>query len=292
MNVAWREHPVIMPEEREQPNPDDEQRARYRAMSDAELVVAIRRNSLDALREFYARFEPMLMRHGRRAGISNDLTAECTNDVLAEVATRLATPKARVPRLLAPYLIRSFRHRVINAARDRARRERRDHAAAEEDDDTAEEPAVRTACSEYAIRASHGPGWEIPPLPLVLERLSALLGEALTPEEHLLVSWVSAYVPLRFITAWLGIERSAAKMRISRVRARLKAVAMEHALAQDDDDRQELVRFFRRSHLILTEDLERIRRGVRADTSAGRTTADGAGTRFVKRVAEGDTGYE
>ena len=45
------------------------ERSRWREMSDAELVRAMREGSYEALREFYLRFEPLLARYAARAGV-------------------------------------------------------------------------------------------------------------------------------------------------------------------------------------------------------------------------------
>src|SRR4051812_1039767 len=71
------------------------ERARWREMTDADLVAAMRRASYEALREFYARFEPLLARYAARAGVVSDNWEEDAHDVLGSVVLSLVENGSR-----------------------------------------------------------------------------------------------------------------------------------------------------------------------------------------------------
>jgi DNA-directed RNA polymerase specialized sigma24 family protein len=219
-------------------------RPRHEVLDDAELVAAMRRNDLRALREFGLRFRPLLVDQARRAGVAPDDRDERVTEFLCDFALHLVETH-RLPRSLAAYLVTSFRNRVVSDHRARARRDA--HDAHESDDvGAAGEQAVAGACSEYSLRAVHGPAAEgEAPLPPAVARLAAWLAGTLTDAERQLLTWVAHYVPTRLVAEWLGINHSAAKVRISRLRARLRAAAVRHAADLPDDERRELLRFFR-----------------------------------------------
>src|SRR6476659_8790650 len=110
----------------------DHQRSRWRevsggrpAMGDAALVAA--------LREFYLRFRPMLVRAAGRLGVDPGERDTLVDDCLADVAVHLITSSAPPPRSLPAYLARSLRNRVLNGVRALARARRRDPAGAPAD---------------------------------------------------------------------------------------------------------------------------------------------------------------
>jgi len=221
-------------------------RVRYEALSDAELVAAMRRNDLRALGEFSLRFRPLLVDQARRAGIPPDDRDERVTDFLCDFALQLVEAP-RPPRSLAAYLVASFRNRVVSDHRRRARQEARDRRESD-DVGAAGERAVASACSEYSLRAVHGPDGEgDASLPPAVAGLARWLAATLTDDERQLLTWVAHYVPTRLVAEWLGINHSAAKVRISRLRARLRAAAVRHAAGLPDEERRELLRFFRHS---------------------------------------------
>jgi hypothetical protein len=61
-----------------------------------------------------------------------------------------------------------------------------------------------------------------------------------------MLAWVSNAVPMREIAAWLGIGYSAAKVRLSRLRSRLREHALRHVNECTGAERQALVAFLRR----------------------------------------------
>ena len=111
--------------------PMDHQRSRWRevsgrrpAMGDAALVAALRCEDDGALREFYLRFRPMLVRAAGRLGVDPGERDTLVDDCLADVAVHLITSSSPPPRSLPAYLARSLRNRLLNGARALARARR------------------------------------------------------------------------------------------------------------------------------------------------------------------------
>lgn len=233
------------------------ERMRWRATSNSELVAAVRRGSFEALREFYARFEPLLARYAARAGVSLDSWEDDAHDVLSDVVLSLianesgANTKARDDvRDIHSYIQRAFRNRMLSAQRSAARRELRDERATSSAAATSERMVLAT-CSESAVRASAGDDGSSMLSPSTLTpsiaRLAAVLGAELGEEERQMLTWVGSRVPMREIASWLDINYSAAKVRLSRTRSRLRARALRHVNECTGTEREELVAFFRRS---------------------------------------------
>jgi RNA polymerase sigma factor (sigma-70 family) len=221
-------------------------RLRWRAASDAELVAGVRGGRLEALREFYARFEPLLARFAARAGLRSDQWEEQASDALCDVVRALLANDRRTDvRSIHGYIVRAFHNRVLDATRGERRREIRREAASEgaSGDD---EPAVLAACSEDSVRASRGAGWEPSSPSRALGRLAALLDDELSEPERLMLVWVSNAVPMREIARWQGVSYVAAKVRLSRLRSRLRERALRHVSECTGVERAELVGFFRR----------------------------------------------
>ncbi len=233
------------------------ERMRWRATGNAELVAAVRRGSFEALREFYARFEPLLARYAARAGVSLESWEEDAHDVLADVVMALISDhnaertKARDNvRDVHSYLQRAFRNRMLSARRRAARRDLRDEAATSSSEATSERMVLET-CSESAVQASgRGDGTadsDAATLSPAIARLATILGAELSAEERQMLTWVSNAVPMREIVAWLGINYSAGKVRLSRTRSRLRERALRHVSECTGAEREALLAFFRRS---------------------------------------------
>ena len=136
----------------------DHQRSRWRevsgrrpAMGDAALVAALRCEDEGALREFYLRFRPMLVRAAGRLGVDPGERDTLVDDCLADVAVHLITSSTPPPRSLPAYLARSLRNRVLNGARALVRARRRDPADAPADPT---EPSWPAPPSMRAARAA------------------------------------------------------------------------------------------------------------------------------------------
>ena len=221
-------------------------RTRWRSESDAALVAAVRTGDFEALRELYARFEPLLARFAARAGLAFDSWEEAAHDVLSDVVLALiadgARPRTGVPSVHA-YVIRAFRNRMLDVRRAAERRAAHERDASARDRG---EPIVLAGCSEAAIRESAGVGAEGAEPSAAIARLASVLDSALSVEERQMLTWVSNAVPMREIAQWLGVGYSAAKVRLSRLRSRLRERALRHVNECSGAERQALVAFLRR----------------------------------------------
>jgi len=233
------------------------ERVRWRETADAELVAAMRRGSYEALREFYARFEPLLARYAARAGVMSDSWEEDAHDVLGDVVLSLvAAESARardgarardMVRDIHAYIQRAFRNHFLDATRAAARRELRDTRATSSVEATGERMAL-ASCSEGSVRASGGEASGESAGPShAIRRLATVLDADLSTDERQMLTWVSNAVPMREIAKWLGIGYSAAKVRLSRTRSRLRERALRHVNECTGAEREELIQLFRRS---------------------------------------------
>jgi RNA polymerase sigma factor (sigma-70 family) len=227
------------------------ERMRWREATDAELVAAVRSGSYEALREFYARFEPLLARFAARAGVRTERWEEDAHDVLSDVVLALIDVKSSVRAResvhdIHAYIQRAFRNRLLDAKRAEDRREQRDALAALSVDAT-QERVMLASCSEGSLRASSGEERDSAGPPRAIARMAAVLDSELSVDERRMLAWVSNAVPMRDIAAWLHIGYSAAKVRLSRTRSRLRVRALRHVNECTGSEREELIDFFRRS---------------------------------------------
>jgi RNA polymerase sigma factor (sigma-70 family) len=217
----------------------------WATLGERELVLAMRRDEPEAFTEFVARYHALLIRHARAARVGAAEQDAVVLEVLGDVAERLTSPGARIPRSLAAYLVASLKHRLLNSQRDAARHDRlREQALAELD--THHERAILSTCSEASLRASRGAAWEAPVVRPAMARLAAALDRVLTDDERRLVAWVGQHVPQHRIAEWLGVSQAAVAKRIARLRARLRRVAFAYVATQEPAEQRELQRFFRR----------------------------------------------
>lgn len=234
------------------------ERVRWRETTNSELVAAMRRGSYEALREFYARFEPLLARYAARAGVMSDSWEEDAHEVLSDVVLSLveshsplhgqeAARASEIVRNIHAYIQRAFRNHVLDVKRAAARRERRDTRATSSVEETGERMAL-ASCSEGSVRASSGEASEERAGPsAAIARLAAVLDAELSTDERQMLTWVSNAVPMREIARWLGIGYSAAKVRLSRTRGRLRERALRHVHECAGAEREELIELLRRS---------------------------------------------
>lgn len=232
-----------------------------RQWSDAELVSAMRAGHEAAVAELYLRFRPLLLRVAQRQGVHAAERGELATEVLTDVALTLLDASAAAPRSLPAYLATALRRKLAMRHRARSRQARR-HAAATADDAgttaapptaarVAEGGAVRTLHSEHSLRASAGPEREPPGLDPALAALAARLERELGEADQLLLVWLSHHVPLRTIAEWQGVRYDTAAKRASRLKARLRAVAVAHADALPAAERRRLHRFLARAGVAL-----------------------------------------
>jgi len=233
------------------------ERMRWRATNDAALVAAMRKGSYEALREFYARFEPLLARFAARAGVSTDAWEDDAHDVLGDVVLALLEThrpgRARNEvRDIHAYIQRAFRNRLLSASRAAARREQRDASAVSSAAETGERMVLST-CSESSVRESAaGYGNEdrddaSEQLSPAIARLAHVIDAELSASERQMLTWVSHDVPMREVASWLEISYAAAKVRLSRTRSRMRQRALRHVNECAGAERAELLDFFRRS---------------------------------------------
>ena len=233
------------------------ERMRWRATNDAALVAAMRKGSYEALREFYARFEPLLARFAARAGVRSDAWEEDAHDVLCDVVLALLEThrpgRARESvRDIHAYIQRAFRNRLLSAARAAARREHRDASAVSRAAETGERMVLST-CSESSVRASDAAYGDdardddSATLSPAIARLAQVIDAELSVSERQMLTWVSHDVPMREIAQWLEISYAAAKVRLSRTRSRMRQRALRHVNECAGEERAALLDFFRRS---------------------------------------------
>ena len=219
---------------------------------DRALVVAMRAGDSPAVAEFYRRFRPVLMvAAGRLPGAGGDRET-LVEDTLTDAAVYLIGGRGPVPMSVAGYLVRGLRNRVLNDARSRGRLARRVEAASNNGaggrhDD---EAAVEACGSEYGRRVSAGPdGLDAGGLAPAVARLAAVLDAAMTADDRVIATWLANGVTQRQIAEWLGLSDAATSKRVSRLRARLRAVAARHAAGAEAGDRRVIAGLLRRAGL-------------------------------------------
>lgn len=224
----------------------EEARSRYQAMSDHALVGAMRRYDTRAIEEFIRRFQSLAIVEARRLRIPPADRRRWVAELLYELALVLCRRETPAPDALGAYLVTTLRRRVFATHRKRMVRERLETWAAGEIGGGGER-ALLASCSEASVRATYGPGWTPFELPRILARLAAAIDEGTTADERQLLSWVGKRVPYSTIAAWLGISRSAAVKRVTRLRVRLTELTMRFAESLDGADRPEIARFLGRT---------------------------------------------
>jgi len=224
---------------------------RFGERSDIELLTGIRRNELRALREFVARYEPVLLDQARRLSVSPSDRKMIVTGFLDDILVKLASGKAEAPRSLTAFVITSFRNCVIDLHREATVRER--HARSEEEA-IGTEYVVRATCSEFMLRAARGNGDDEESSSVAAARLVHVLLDGCSSDERQLLVWSAHRVPLRECAAWLGIGYDAAKQKLSRLRARLVRDSITHVSSLADPDRRELSRLLRRAGIRINDD--------------------------------------
>jgi RNA polymerase sigma factor (sigma-70 family) len=238
------------------PAPTDDSGPRSPAASDAHaddaaVLARMRLGDEDAWAEFYERFMPMLRLLARRLRRHDEGAEQLAEDVLTDVADRLARETTPAPARLAAYLAAAFTRRLADAVRTACRRRALEARAAEDVSGSAER-VLRDVVSEYAVRASAGPGREgdLPDarrLAPALARLAAALGDACTAEERVLLRLLADRVPQPEAARELGLTYGAARARIHRFRKRVWRWASAYVAELPEHERAEIRRFLRRA---------------------------------------------
>ncbi len=218
------------------------------AISDRDLVDAMRRGELKAFAEFQLRFAPLLFAEARRARISTDERDERVTELLDDAIMRLLEPESPIPRAMAAYLVTAFRRRMINSARNAARRARVVSEAAPMAEPASMSGVVVALASEATRRASAGPSADTVAPSSAVMRFVSVLARDLEEDERRMLEWAASHVPQREIAAWLGIGYEAAGRRIRRLRVRLIAASRIHLAELSTHDRAEIERLLRRGN--------------------------------------------
>ena len=212
---------------------------------DIALLIRIRREEGDALRDFMRRFQPLLLDQARRLGIERSERETVVMGFLDDVLLKLTHMQA--PRSLPTFVVTSFRNATVEAWQADVSRNRRDTNECELIGGTR---VVSATCSAFALRAVLGPDAGATQTAVPVAPVAALMNEIMrgcTRDERSLLVWSSQRVPLRDIAEWLGISYAAAKQRIKRLRAHLARVGLQHLANLDPADRVAITRLLRRA---------------------------------------------
>jgi DNA-directed RNA polymerase specialized sigma24 family protein len=218
-----------------------ETESRFAALSDAQLVAALRRGELEVLGEFVFRFGRVVMGQARHFGIPSDERRAWAKELLYDVALRIGKPGTRVPEHIRAFLITAAHHKLVSELRaDRRWGQQEDSIDAPPR--PLDEQGLEGGCSEYSRRASGALGQESPPLSPLLQRLVNLVEEGLTAEEHRLLQLVLSDTPHREIARLFSISRSGVTHRVNRLFHRLQEAAKCHAFHASPRERAQLRR--------------------------------------------------
>lgn len=230
--------------------PDNNERSRIAWERD--LVERMRRDEPRAFAAFFAAFRSLLLAEARRLQVQPALRQELVDECLDDVAMRLRTYTAPIPRSLGPYLMKALRKQRYTWRRAERGREAGLDAGGDEHAALGVPMTTAASVSESTLRASAGAEWSDTPASPALERLWSMLEEGLTPEEEMILTWVSRRISGSQIAEWLGVTHGAARNRIMRLRARLKDVLIQHAACFVGKERLEVNAFFRRMSVLGT----------------------------------------
>ena len=185
-------------------------------ISECELR-AVDERSLSA---FFRVYQPILRKQARllRVDRGGDIDTFIT-EFLDTMAIELMNKRA-LPANLSAYVASAFRHHAVRA--DRAKKTRRNFERENRDELT---------------HTIGGPGLDPPRA--ILELCSLALAE-LNDNELQLISYIGNHVPTREIASWLNIERSAAKVRVHRLKKKLRSMMPELAGSLSSADRRQV----------------------------------------------------
>jgi RNA polymerase sigma factor (sigma-70 family) len=230
---------------------EDEAIASARFPTSARLVAGIHRGDETALREFFLLYAPLLRDQARRMSVDPADQDEVVTTLLNDVALHLMERQI-VPRHLARYLVAALRNRARNRYRDLRRRVAiREKAYSQAG--MAGEMVVAECHSEYGIRASDAPARDdLSCTRESIRRLAAVAARELTRDEMVMMICIERHAPLREIADQLGITYGTARVRLHRLRARFRKLAVEYLRGLKSDERHELQKFFRRAGVQVT----------------------------------------
>jgi len=214
----------------------------------AALLTAIRKGEELAMKELFVVYVPICREEARRLNVSADYRDTIVHTVLDDVVLRLAET------VLPPAALTTY---VLNALRNRVRKEYRDTARARVSDeqtyatsDGSQEAVIAETHSEYGIRISSGiENGSTNPARSVITRLAEVITGELAREDVALLVGVNRYIPLRKLAEEMNITHGAARVRLSRLRQRLAKLAGEYVNSLEPHERREVLRFLRRANV-------------------------------------------
>jgi hypothetical protein len=228
---------------------------RYGALSDAALIHAMRARDERAVAEFVRRHQFLVLMQARRFRVPLAERRAWVAEALDALAESLMRKRSTIPLSLPRYVVAAAKRRALAGRRDLALRERRESEALGELGGLGE-GAVVAICSEDSVRNTYGPAWEPSSLSPLLERLLSVFVAEVNADERELLSWVGQRVPYSRMAEWLGVTRSAAVKRVTRLRKRLVDATLRFGGSLEPDQRAELLRFLRRARTLDDATLE------------------------------------
>jgi hypothetical protein len=164
---------------------------------------------------------------------AEELITTFLDDFLVNLPT-LAIEASQLKR----YAIVSFRNHLKMVHRSD---EARDNAYARAATRFGRSNAIVAEChSEYSLASSDGSKTTDPESSSVRKALAARLLAGLSKDEKLLLQSVTKAIPLRKTAEWLGIEYSACRVKLHRLRWRLQREALSYAETASTKDREAL----------------------------------------------------
>ena len=222
---------------------------------DQALMGRMRLGEVEAFREFFARYEPMLNEIAGQQGSARRQAQALVLDVLDDVAERIRGHRVARIVSLAGYLANALRNRMVDQSRARAIRERLELAAVSELDG-AGQGVLRSACSAYSLRSARSPDAADDARDPIAEAFHRHIDGLLSDEERQLLGWLGERVPQREVAEWIGSTHSATRTRVHRLRARVLTEARAYIARLPSAEREHLERtFFTRARLALATDL-------------------------------------
>ena len=222
---------------------DDEER-----LEERRLVAGIREADPAALAGFVRRYRPLLLRRARQMRVGELDRDALVMTVLDAVALRIAG--GAEPRHLATYVLTAFRNHVVGELRRDAARSRQ---LALHSEDVGGVRVLTLGCSAHLVSAVREPGASDADANAVspaVARFTQHLLRAMSVGDRRMLRWMANGVGAREIGEWLGITHGAARVRISRLRARTAAEARAYWERCAADDRVALAPLFRRLGLL------------------------------------------
>ena len=198
-----------------------------------------------SLKEFFLYFHPLLLDQARILGVDSDLREEAVMTFLDDNVIELASMDLP-PKSLTGYVVRSFRNRVRNVARDIRTRHRVYGDAATEIPGTPE-LIVAECHSEYGVSSARGEERDENSESEALRRLARFAQGRLSAEEVQLLVEVSRRVPLREIASWHDMSYAACRTRIHRLRSRMRQLTRDYIAALHPTEKGVIERFLRRA---------------------------------------------